>query len=127
MLEIHEIKDFTNYTALLEGISSDAPHVIEAIENDICVGNAVYDYLDDCVRLLSLRCIEDLYLLDGIVRTVMLKGSLAGLEYAELTADTAENADAFKKLGFLKEGSGRVKIDDFLGKCKHCENSEKEA
>lgn len=124
MLEIHEIKDLTPYSALLQVILSDNPHVIEAMDKGRCAGTAVFDYTEDTVRLLDIRCPEDLYLFDGIVRTVLFKGALLGLEKAELcAADDPQAHEALEKLGFLKNGQTIVAIADFLNKCEHCENS----
>lgn len=127
MLEIREIHDFSAYAELLGKISSQQPHIIEAIENNACVGIAVFDYTSSAVRLLHISCTGDLYLFDGIVRTVMFKGELRGLEKALLPTDDDSAVGRLTSLGFLAGGKSEVRIADFLGKCKHCENSGNEA
>lgn len=123
MLEIHEIKDLSLYKTLLEDISSENPHVIEAVDKNVCTGTAVFDYNGDTVRLLYIHCVDDLYLFDGIVRTVMFKGSIIGLKKAEFCVNSPDALDSLKKLGFLKNDKPIVLISDFLDKCEHCENS----
>ncbi len=83
MLEILEQKDTADYTTLLEEISADAPvHVVESMSEDQVTGYAVFSYHPDAVTLYRCEAGKDMVLFDGIVRSVLFKAAMRGINRA---------------------------------------------
>ena len=88
MLEILEAKDLTPYAAY------ETPrvslHVVESMAAGVCNGFAVFSYEADRVTVYACDAKGDLALYDGIIRTVLFKAMLRGIDRAEYLCATEQ-------------------------------------
>ncbi|HOV41133.1 MAG TPA: hypothetical protein PLM59_05020 [Oscillospiraceae bacterium] len=122
MLEIHQRENIENYIDYFKkyNIPDDA-NVVEAFDKGNVTGFAIYKIKEDAVFIYHVEYGDDLYLCDGIVRTVLFKASMLGINKAKFEA---KDLSAFKKLGFLeKESDWLISIESVMDGCKKCKNS----
>lgn len=127
MLEIHQTNDISKYDHILENLSTDKQY--EAVESygkdGEVTGFAVYAYENDSVCIYHCEYGEDTALCDGILRTVLFKACLKGIDKGICRA-TINGTNLFEKFRYgTSEAPYEVKsISDFLDGCKKCkENS----
>ena len=124
MLEIHQLNDLSKYSSVLETLPQN--NVYEAVEAYDTGGNvtgyAIYSYTDESV---CIYCCEynnnDILLCDGILRTVLFKACLKGIDRGICYAET-DGKNLFEKMhyGTPERPSEVVSINDFLDGCKNC-------
>lgn len=120
MLEIHQNENTEKYTDYLDKLNISGTHmkVVEAHDRNRVTGFCIFSYAEDAVTLYVAEYGEDLYLCDGLVRAVLFKASLLGIDRAEFAfADLAD----VRKLGFLEKDSRTLlSIQSIMGGCKSC-------
>ncbi len=122
MLEIHQKADVENYFDHFKkfNIPNDA-NVVEAFDNGNVIGFAIYKIENDAVFIYDVEYGNDLYLCDGIVRAVLFKASMLGINKAKFEAN---DLSVFRKLGFIeKESDWLISIESIMDGCKKCKNS----
>lgn len=121
MLEIQERFDSAGYEHIVAAAGINNVHITEALDGDKAIGFIAYAY--EAERTVVYDCDDggDLMLCDGLVRSVMLKSAMKGIETMVFELPDAAKLAPLVKLRFLAEGS-RVceNIDGFLNACEHC-------
>ncbi len=125
MLKIVEQTDLTPYQALLDRIQTkNRLYLTEALENGQVTGHIVYAYEPEQAVIYDVEDGGDLYLCDGLVRSVLFKAELRGLEkaYFALTEETA--MEKMRKLRFVQNDENILPdIREIMENCKKCKKS----
>ena len=125
MLEIQEKFDTVGYEELANKAGSAELHITEALDRGEVIGfiaysygtarTVVYDY-DDC---------GDMMLCDGLVRSVMLKSVLKGINHMLFELPDNSKFETLKKLRFVVGDSRQcADLDSFMNGCEHCKNKK---
>ena len=127
MLRILETSDISRYSEILENISVseyDELHISEAKENDGVKGYIIYSYQPEQVTIYDIDDGHDLNYCDGLVRSVLFKAELKGIEKAVFLVD---NPDMLKRLALLRFVQNDEKtienITDIMENCKKCKEN----
>lgn len=123
MLEIQEKFDSNGYESILALTDNNNIHITEAKDGDEVIGFIAYAYTAEQTIVYGYDDGNDLMLCDGLVRSVMLKSALKGIETISFEPLEKEKLSSLVKLKFLAEGSSICEnIDGFLNACDHCKN-----
>ena len=123
MLRILEAKDVSAYAALLSQLPQDV-HVSEAVENDGVKGFVVYAYEPEQVVIYAVDDGQDYNYCDGLVRSVLFKAELKGIERAEFRMDDAHMLARLHTLRFVKNNEKTLEnIADIMENCKKCKEN----
>ncbi len=120
MLEIRQTANYKNYSQLIDtlGIGDEIISIAEAYEGDRITGFAVYHFSDEMVIIDHAESGDDLYLFDGIIRSVLFLAMTKGIE--EAMFNLASNEEIIK-LHFVKGNEKCIhSISDFMNNCKNC-------
>ena len=117
MLEIHENKDHTAYASQLEKIDAFFPVVVESFENGNVTGYGIYSCTPKKVTVHDFSDTNNLYLLDGIIRTMLFKAAMQGIDYAEFDIKDDNKNVLLEK---LKYGKSIESLNEFFSSCKNC-------
>ncbi|MCQ2490230.1 MAG: hypothetical protein MJ079_01400 [Ruminococcus sp.] len=123
MLEIQERFDTSGYEHILAAAGTNTVHITEALDGSRILGFIAYAY--EAERTVVYGCDDsgDLMLCDGLVRSVMLKSAMKGIETLTFELTDTEMLTRLVKLHFLTEGSNVCEnVDGFLNACEHCKN-----
>lgn len=122
MLEIKECKDILRYSDIINDLLDDYAlvSVAEAYDGERVSGFGVYSYEKDAVVIHRVEYGDDLYLADGIVRTILFKAMMNGIDRGVFAANES-NDILTSKLKYIKD-KGRIinSITDFMDNCKNC-------
>ena len=103
MLKILEQKNLAPYRDLLDGIQTEFPlYLTEALDGDKVTGFIVYAYETEQVAVHAVNDGGDLYLCDGLVRSVLFKGLLRGLNEAVFRLTDTAMMEKMRTLRFVK-------------------------
>lgn len=123
MLEIQEKFDTAGYEKLTE--RADNIHITEAIEYGRATGYIAYSYKNDITVVYDYDDNGDLMLCDGLVRSVMFKSVLKGIEKMIFDIPDGNKFSNLKKLRFLKDNSNICEnLDSFMNACESCKNTK---
>lgn len=123
MLEIQEKFDSNGYESILALTDNNNIHITEAKDGDEVIGFIAYAYTAKQTIVYGYDDGNDLMLCDGLVRSVMLKSALKGIETISFEPLEKEKLSSLVKLKFLAEGSSICEnIDGFLNACDYCKN-----
>lgn len=120
MLEILQTKNFEKYIDKLDKmkILDKFPNVVEATDKDEILGLGIYHFDDDAVVLDEIEANGDLYLYDGIVRSILFLAMMKEIDVAKFNLCDMTNVT---KLGFVKDDEKTLSpITGFMSKCKSC-------
>lgn len=127
MLEILEQKNPENYQEILKllAVSEFAElHVSEAIEDQKVKGWIIYAYEPEQVIIYQVSDGNDWNQCDGLVRSVLFKAQLRGLNQALFLEQNAAMQERLAKLGFMKNNQKKLdNIMDIMENCKKCKES----
>lgn len=127
MLTILEQKDLSRYAELISNlgdISGLTLHASELTEPDGVKGYILYAYEPEQVLILALNDGGDLNYCDGLVRSVLFKAELRGIERAVFRIDSPEMHRRIKLLRFVKnDGKILYPIADIMDSCKSCKEN----
>lgn len=124
MLEIHERKDTKGYENIVNAIESEFVHVVESINGDKVDGYGVYSIDEKGLRIYDFgsSCSE---ITDGVIRTILFKGMLGGLNRCEFCVSDEEKSRKLRTLGFLNgENTAIDDINAFMSSCPNCKKSK---
>ncbi len=127
MLEIQEKFSYEGYESIAERARcTDAFHITEAIDKGVVTGYIAYEYCDGKTVIYDYSDGGDLLLCDGLIRSVLFKTCLKGIEKAEFELPLEEKYDNLIKLRFLRSGE-RILTDpdSFMNSCQSCKSKEK--
>ena len=124
MLRILEQQDDSAYKDLIAGLALPeytALHISEAIEPDGVRGYILYSYGREEVTVWALDDGGDLNFCDGLVRSVLFKAELKGLERAVFMVNNEVMQSRLKTLGFVQNDDNVLgNIADIMDSCKSC-------
>lgn len=124
MLEIQEKFSSEGYEALISFAEGVELHITEALEKGEVTGFIAYAYENDRTVVYDYDDGGDLMLCDGLVRSVIFKSCLKGIETAEFRLMDKERYDNLRKLRFIPENSNIAEnIDSFMNGCQNCKNN----
>ena len=120
MLEIHERTDTKGYEDKVQNINSEFVHVVESINGESVNGYGIYSIDENGLKIYDFDG-EKWDITDGVIRTILFKGMLGGLNRCEFFISDAEKNKKLKTLGFVKDGVNSIDdINDFMSNCKKC-------
>lgn len=117
MLEIHECSDYRAYSAQLEKIDVLCPVIVESYDGDKITGYGIYSCEPEKAVVYDFSDTDDLYLLDGIIRTMLFKASVMGIEYAEFDVADEHKRGLLEKLKYSRTIES---LSEFFSGCKNC-------
>ena len=126
MLTILEQKDLSRYAQLLAGQDMPAGmlHVSELTEPDGVKGFILYAYEAAQVVILALDDGGDLNYCDGLVRSVLFKAELRGIEQALFCLEDAAMLERLRTLRFIQNDEKVLNpIADIMESCKNCRDN----
>lgn len=124
MLEIQERFDTAGYEELLAANPGVVKlHITEALDGGNVLGFIAYSYEGDKTVVYDYDDGGDLLLCDGLVRSVMFKSVLKGIETMVFQLPDKTKYESLVKLRFLESGSDTCEnLDGFMNACEHCNN-----
>lgn len=126
MLRILEQKDLTPYQEIIEKLNLPQQfHLTEAVDDDNSIkGYILYAYQPDKVSIYALDDGQDWDYCDGLIRSVLFKAQLRGIEQAEFQIQNPELRERIEKLGFVKNNQNLLeKISEVMESCKKCKEN----
>ncbi|MBO5383891.1 MAG: hypothetical protein J6A30_06285 [Ruminococcus sp.] len=124
MLEIQEKFSSEGYEELISFAEGVELHITEALDKGEVTGFIAYAYENDRTVVYDYDDGGDLMLCDGLVRSVIFKSCLKGIETAEFRLMDKERYDNLRKLRFIPENSNIAEnIDSFMNGCQNCKNN----
>lgn len=125
MLRILEQTNHEPYRAVLNAIQSEYPlYLTEAMDGEQVTGYIVYAYEPDAVAVHAVDDGGDLMLCDGLVRSVLFKGLLRGLNRGVFRLTDAAMMGKMAKLRFVKNDENILEnIAEIMDNCKSCRES----
>lgn len=125
MLEIQEKFDKAGYEELTEKV--DNLHITEAMEQGRATGYIAYAYEADRTIVYDYDDNGDIMLCDGLVRSVMFKSVLKGIETMIFDIPDIKKFDNLKKLRFLSGDSNVCEnLNGFMNACSSCKNKKED-
>jgi len=125
MLEIQEKFDTQGYEELVERFAPQNVHITQALEGGKVTGFIAYFYGADKTTVCGYDDGGDLMLCDGLVRSVMFKSVLKGIETMEFDLAGSAAFENLRRLRFLT-GDSKVceNLDGFMNACENCKNNK---
>ena len=121
MLEIQERFDTAGYEHIIAAAGINNVHITEALIGWNAVGYIAYAYEAERTVVYDYSDGGDMMLCDGLVRSVMLKSAMKGIETMAFEFTDKNKLASLVKLHFLAEGSNVCEnVDSFLNACEHC-------
>ena len=100
-------------------------HITEAIEHGEATGFIAYAYQADSTVVYDYDDKGDLMLCDGLVRSVMFKSVLKGIETMIFDIPDKAKYNNLIKLRFLSGNSNVCEnLDSFMNACESCKNKK---
>ncbi|MDE7137499.1 MAG: hypothetical protein K2O29_03445 [Ruminococcus sp.] len=125
MLEIRENFSPVGYEDIISSAGDKAVHVTEAFDGSEKNGYIVYSYEKEKTVVYAYDDGGDIMLCDGLVRSVMFKSCMKGIEnvFFELTDESSyEN---LRRLKFISiDSKVSENIDRFMNGCQNCKNKK---
>lgn len=123
MLEIQEKFDSAGYESVVAAAGVNNVHITEALDVDSPIGFIAYAYEAERTIVYDYDDGGDLLLCDGLVRSVMFKSVLKGIETMVFQLPDKTKYESLVKLRFLESGSDTCEnLDGFMNACEHCNN-----
>ncbi len=128
MLRILEQKNFDAYQQLIKNLNLPAElqiHLTEALDDENQVkGYILYAYQPEAVLIYALDDGQDWNYCDGLVRSVLFKAQLRGLEKAVFHISDSAVKERLVKLGFVKNNQNTLQnIMEVMESCKKCKEN----
>lgn len=120
MLEIKNAIEVNKYRDEIERLKLDPDFtmVVESFDKENVNGYGFYHLENDKVIIDYINDGDDILLFDGIVRSILFKALLSGINKAGFSDI---QIDKFLRLGFVQNNYKSIDtIEDFLSKCKSC-------
>lgn len=124
MLEIQEKFSTEGYEAVADAAKGKQLHITEALDNGTVIGFIAYSYDDDVTVVYDYDDGGELLLCDGLVRSVMFKSCLKGIQVMTFRLPTADKYKSLHRLKFIPEGSDTAEnLDGFMNGCENCKHA----
>ncbi len=126
MLEIQEKFDTTGYESVIAAAGANNVHITEAVNGDERLGYIAYAYEAERTVVYGYDDGGDLMLCDGLVRSVMFKSVLKGIETMVFEIPDKSRYESLRKLRFLGVGTNVCgDLNSFMNGCENCKNKSK--
>lgn len=123
MLEIRENMSAEGYEELSASVGCEGLHITEAFDKDSVTGFIAYFYDVDRVCICDFDDGGDLYLCDGLVRSVLFKGCLKGMDTAEFRIKDEKKYERLMRLKFVTNDERILQnLNEFMNSCKNCKS-----
>lgn len=123
MLEIQEKFSTEGYEALAER-AGEGLHITEAFDKGMVIGFIAYSYKSGRTLVYDFDDGGDLYLCDGLVRSVLFKSCLKDIHTAEFAVEDEKKCESLTRLGFIKNKCKILEnIDSLMNGCQNCKNN----
>ncbi len=123
MLEIQEKFDISGYETVISAAGANNVHITEAVNGDEKLGYIAYAYEADRTIVYGYDDGGDLVLCDGLVRSVMFKSVLKGIETMVFEIPEKDKYDNLRKLRFLESDTNVCgDLNSFMNGCESCKN-----
>ncbi len=128
MLRILEQKNLDSYQEIISRLplpEFTQLHLTEALDDDDAVkGWILYAYQPEQILIYALNDGNDWNYCDGLVRSVLFKAQLRGLEKAVFEISQPEIMARIAKLGFVKNNQNSLEnISEVMESCKKCKEN----
>lgn len=125
MLKILEQQNTAPYQHILDGINTPYKlYLTEAMDGEQVTGYIIYAYEPDAVAVHVVDDGGDLMLCDGLVRSVLFKGMLRGLNRGVFHLTDEAMMVKMRTLRFVKNDGNIVEnIVEIMDNCKSCRES----
>ncbi len=127
MLQILEQKDLSGYAERLASLRAPEGtklYLTEAIDAGKVTGYIVYAYEPERVAVYAVEDGGDLYLCDGLVRSVLFKGELRGLGQAVYYVEDGAMLARIRSLHLAQKDSVILEnIHEIMESCKNCKEN----
>ena len=128
MLRILEQKNFDAYQQLIQNLNLPSElqiHLTEALDDENQVkGYILYAYQPESVLIYALDDGQDWNYCDGLIRSVLFKAQLRGLEKAVFQMPDSAVKERLVKLGFVKNNQNILEnISEVMESCKKCKEN----
>lgn len=125
MLEIQEKFDTSGYERIIEAAGANNVHITEALDGGKAVGFIAYAYEAERTVVYGYDDGGDLMLCDGLVRSVMFKSVLKGIETMVFELPDKGLFVNLRKLKFLIDDTNICEnLDSFMNGCASCKNKK---
>lgn len=125
MLEIRENFSPVGYEDIISSAGGKAVHVTEAFDGGEKNGYIVYSYEKEKTVVYSYNDGGDIMLCDGLVRSVMFKSCMKGIENVVFELNDESGYENLRRLKFISVDSKiSVNIDRFMNGCQNCKNKK---
>lgn len=121
MLEIQERFSNDGYENIVKAAGNNRLHITEALDRGEVNGFIAYSYEENQTVIYDYDDGGDLYLCDGLVRSVLFKSCLKGIDTAVFKLSEKEKYESLEKLKFVKSDNYTLQnLDEFMNNCKKC-------
>lgn len=121
MLEIQEKFSTEGYEAVAEAAKGAMLHITEALDRGEVIGYIAYSYEGDRTVVYDYDDGGELILCDGLVRSVMFKSCLKGIETLTFILPGADKYKNLRRMKFIPpDGDTAENIDSFMNGCENC-------
>lgn len=125
MLRILEQKNLEAYQDKIKqlAVPADIPlHLTEALDDHHEIqGYILYAYQPEAVSIYALDDHQDWNYCDGLVRSVLFKAQLKGIQKAVFMIQDTKMIERLVKLGFIKNNQNTLEnIMEVMENCKKC-------
>lgn len=125
MLEIQERFDTAGYEAAVKAAGANNVHITEALNGTDVTGFIAYAYEAEQTVVYDYDDGGDLMMCDGLVRSVMFKSTLKGIENMIFELPDSSKYEALIKLRFLtSEDNVCHDLSSFMNSCESCKNKK---
>ncbi len=124
MLTILQAQDLAPYADILATHGLTEAMVSEAKDGAAVIGHIVYRYTPEEVVIYDVQDGGAIDVLDGLVRAVLFKAELRGIEAAVFRVNDEPMMARVRLLGFVKNDENKIdNIADIMESCKKCGHS----
>ncbi|MBR1554756.1 MAG: hypothetical protein IJ644_05100 [Oscillospiraceae bacterium] len=128
MLRILEQKNLERYQEIIQNLNlpeNTSLHLTEALDDaDAVKGYILYAYHPEQIGIYALNDGNDWDYCDGLVRSVLFKAQLRGIERAVFEITNPEIRERIQKLGFVKNNQNSLEnISEVMESCKKCKEN----
>lgn len=126
MLEILEQKNLDGYQDILKNLQVGQAelHISEVKEEQTVKGYIIYAYELEQVLIYAISDGNDWNQCDGLVRSVLFKSELRGLNKAVFLIQDLQMQERLVKLGFMKNNQKNINnIMEVMENCKKCKEN----
>ena len=128
MLRILEQKHLEAYQEIIRNLNLPEftqLHLTEALDDaDAVKGWILYAYQPEQISIYALHDGNDWNYCDGLIRSVLFKAQLRGIEKAVFEITNPEIRERIQKLGFVKNNQNFFEnISEIMESCKKCKEN----